>query len=527
MQGTAVALAAVLVLVPAVAAADPGDALDVTFHPPAQIGPVVAANGTQWLLVLFSNSSQARGSVSFPDSTEGVQYNEVQSLSTVPNVTTDAPADAPLPPVPKQYPPMQADLAFGAVGSLFVEAEGIDVQESGLDATLEHEAAGMCATPTVGQQHERERSARFERLCPGESVALRLEAQRLPSFAVRATGIKAVEWHGAAIECHSPSAADCPTGGQRQEDSSGLARIHNVRRLLTFERTAGNGGNLTLSGSAVFLMAGGRSLDLAVEGHARLPLASAPPACSGCMAPDGQTLLATGNFTLHAVSWRPDGTLSGKLAGNLAAVRLDETAIDPATLLGAGAVLAGAAAAVGLALLAKPLLGSLFTKMAPGRALGNASRRRILDHIQQHPGATLRELMRATGLSSKSTQHHVRVLKAAGHLEEQAHGNSRRFFLPGPAPAAERTKAILLRKKPLSDLYELVRRHPWLAQSDILDLAARELGFSRSTTQHRLGRLISGGLVAVRHAGRIKLHAVQEAPTSFRPLTPPVSVIDA
>jgi len=524
MHATHVVILAVLV---AASATQAGSLHDLNFHPPARAGPSVAVHGAHWLVLVFSNATGADATAVFPAAAQVQEFKEASA-----NLYAD-----PLNP-PTYYPPLPAQtrsvgpadvaLAFHKPGpaSLYLEAEHITWKATG-PGTLVASHQNPCADPAVSNAFVEERAARYNRLCPPSGlVAVTGEWQAPPvQFTLTAENVTVAEWHDAATACSGVPASECPAGGDRQDDSTTVAPARAERRLLTFERLTTRGGHVEAEGSAALVFGGGPTLDLDVVGAARLPAASAPPACPGCTSPDGQTLLIQGNFTLGAITAQPDGTLSAQLAGDVRAAKLDESVLDPASLLGVGAAAGVVAAGLGLAWLVKVLWGALFTKMRPEKAVENDARRAIRDYVAGNPGATFRELRGVTGLKSALLNHHLRVLKGGGLIHEQGHGASRRFLPPGLTSEEQRMKAILLREEPVNEVYELVRRHPWLAQGDLLDLAARELGFSRSTTQHRLGRLVKAGLLVVRHEGRFKLHAVAEAPASFRSVTVPVAPI--
>lgn len=67
-------------------------------------------------------------------------------------------------------------------------------------------------------------------------------------------------------------------------------------------------------------------------------------------------------------------------------------------------------------------------------------------------------------------------------------------------------------------LYEWVTTHPRAHQKEILEAMEHLHGWSRSTTQHRLGRLVDGGALALQYYGRLK---------QYVPRSPPVSVPQA
>lgn len=490
---------------------------DVRFSPPAQVGPSVGIEGSQWLLVVFSNMTAGAGVARLPEASLQEEFHDATVKYREDTFSTEFPAYVPAPGLSSQLPPLEAALSFTGLGpgSLYIEAENLSWSYQGAETSLDRKPDGICLMPFVGLDRFRERAARYDELCPPVSVHLLTPANlnATPTFSLKASGVEVLEWHNAAVQCVGTD--QCPGGGAREEETEQVGTITLQRRFLDFRRLTTTGAELEFSGSAVALVGGGPVLDLAINGQARLPLASASAACPGCAAPADQTMALAGNFSLTGIAIQPDGWLAGRVEGDVRSLRFDETSMDPATVFGVGAAVA-TAATVGLVLLLKPLLAAMFTKMRSDNALLNKSRRAIHDYIQQFPGTTLREIRRGTGLASGTVQKHMRALKETGHVIEQRHGATRRFFPPGQDSTAKRTQIILLREKPLGQLFELVRRNPWLSQGDFMNLARRELDWSRSTTQHRLGRLVRGGLVAVRKQGRFKLHAVAETDSSFR-----------
>lgn len=218
----------------------------------------------------------------------------------------------------------------------------------------------------------------------------------------------------------------------------------------------------------------------------------------------------SGNLNLTGIFVEADGTVKGHLHGDLTSARFDETPIDPAQLAGVGGVAALAGAAI--AWLLKPFLTPLFTRMTKEQAMDHPNRRKLYDAIQADPGIGFREVARRAGLAAGTARHHLNVLARHGLVQEERHRFTQRFF-PASArldPAAV-ARGVLLREPQLARLHAVVAANAWITQSDLIGLMGREEGWTRSTTQHRLSRLVSGGLVQVRQQGRFQLHAVAGA----------------
>ncbi len=134
-------------------------------------------------------------------------------------------------------------------------------------------------------------------------------------------------------------------------------------------------------------------------------------------------------------------------------------------------------------------------------------RRRILDYVRGNPGATFREVLRNTGLSDGAGRHHVNVLVREARVLERTHRSTLRYF-ENAAPFRDHWRAVVLLREP-----ELMAMHGWIAtnpgctQKDILAWAAEVPGWSRSTTQHRLKRLVDEGLLTLKPHGRFKRYS--------------------
>lgn len=507
-------VAALLLAVPAADAA----LNDLQFVPPATMGPSTAVKGGQWALLVFSNATAASAALRLPAPSQGTEFLET-SVRPRGGPMDPVPTQAlPLAEVPQSFPPLDVALRFAARdhASLYVEAERIDWSVEGLESTLRHhEAFSLFPSSLVGPGSFEQRAARYDEFHPAAGVAFQAGSEEtlVPRFVLSAANVTVAEWHQAAVTC---AQADCPGGGQRDESSPEAGPVAIDRRLLSFQRLTGTGGSLAAEGSSVLALVGGSRVDVEVVGQARLPVANAPPACAECVSPDGRTIRLDGTLSFSGLSVQPDGTMRADVGGDIVGVRLDEAAVDPVLLTGLGVALTATAATAGLLLAAKAILGSLFTRMRPDRALLNATRRGIHSYVEAHPGASLREVAESLGVAVGTVHHHVRVLVGSGRLVEQGHGRARRLFLPSFATEHQRTEAILLREPALKALHDLVRLHPWLTQNDLVDLAARRLASSRSTTQHRLSRLAKGGLLQVRRQGRFRLYGVAEPPSTFR-----------
>lgn len=136
------------------------------------------------------------------------------------------------------------------------------------------------------------------------------------------------------------------------------------------------------------------------------------------------------------------------------------------------------------------------------------SREAIVAWISCHPGTTFRRTCSATGRAQGTVAFHLRNLKKRRLIVEVPYRGRRLFFPKGYAvPSPE--VAALLQEPVLWSVRDWVAAHPGAAQYDVLDHFG-QLGWSRSTTQHRLERLVKAGLVSKKARGRFLLYFVPQ-----------------
>ncbi len=266
------------------------------------------------------------------------------------------------------------------------------------------------------------------------------------------------------------------------------------------------------------VVVGGSAVDVTLQGRLRLPQASGPLCSStaGCAVDPDQTLRAWGNLSLTglAVESLENGRLGGALGGDLEKLAVDEAFVA----VGTPQLVAAVGITAVLAVAAKLALG-LWTTQRARSPLSHPNRQKLYDYILQNPGGTFRELVRATGIPTGPARHHLAVLRHANLIQEHGHKATLRYFENHGRFDDSWNTVVLLREPELERLHGWLLGHPGTKQREILDAAAH-WGWSRSTTQHRLGRLAGEGLVEIKLQGRMKLYtAARRAPV-------PVSMAD-
>lgn len=134
------------------------------------------------------------------------------------------------------------------------------------------------------------------------------------------------------------------------------------------------------------------------------------------------------------------------------------------------------------------------------RLLSLRNRRRIVDHVAEHPGIHLRKVARDLGLALGTTEHHLHLLVRHGLLEVgQAQGQSC-YFAPG-TPEDDRLLWVVLRQDAQRRVLRMLASDADLTAADL----GRRLGLSKAAIAHHLQRLEAWGFVERLRIGRQRL----------------------
>lgn len=137
----------------------------------------------------------------------------------------------------------------------------------------------------------------------------------------------------------------------------------------------------------------------------------------------------------------------------------------------------------------------------------NEKRDRLLQLIQGRPGLGMRDAARRIGLPQGVAAYHVDKLIEEGHITSARFGG-RRLLFPYKAPeGASLAKHVLLEDPHLYAMWTWVFLHGPVAQQGILRQFHEE---PRSTVQHRLDRLVRGGIIRTGTTGRHRIYEVVE-----------------
>lgn len=154
----------------------------------------------------------------------------------------------------------------------------------------------------------------------------------------------------------------------------------------------------------------------------------------------------------------------------------------------------------------------LYSRLVPDTLLKNPNRRAIVEAVRAKPGASVADLVRATGLTEVVVRHHLRMLATHRFVTSRGAGKSLGYFAAEtPAIQQRGEQYIVLRDASRRAVADAVRRAPMpLSQKEV----AEATGLSQRLVSYHLGRLEESGLVATegtmprRYAATAPLHAV-------------------
>ncbi len=488
---------ALVVLLMAVPAAG-----SLTFDEPlAATGADIVINGS-WALLWFGREDDVTGQFSSQDG--GTWSTWVQSEMQV------RAADFALGGLGQPDGSRTGEGHFGAleatfskrdvIGGLFVHAEDIQltIHHGSLLATRNE--ANECLIP-YRKIHSQTHVVMMEMRCPG-IAGIRAETAH-SAVSMVATNVETLEGIGFETRCM----VFCPGLGAYENSTAGNDGVRIESRNYTFGRLESSLTNFSLEGRATGVAMISGEARIAIQGTARLPAASGRPCPeSHCELDADQTLMIRGNFSLDDLA--PSGSnhrMAAQLNGDVLAIQVDNEFFSMNTAIKGGVAVGILAVVVGAT---KILVGVLQTSTRRD-VRDHPNRRLLYDYILAHPGATFRELLRGTGIPAGTARHHLAVLRSGKMIQEHGHKATLRYFENHGRFDSSWNSVVLLREPELKRLHAWLMGNPGAMQGAVVE-AAGAWGWSRSTTQHRLSRLVDEGLVDVRFQGRRNLYTARK-----------------
>lgn len=487
---------------------------ELSFGTPAQVGPDLNASA-EWVFMSLAPSTSA---MSFDAGrADLVTYTRMYATAGPGEVNGSMPLGE-LPGNSNPLGPIAGTISFpDGYASLYLEG---DIKISVRDATavLQGAGTGWCVDEVLNTREHDRRDARDDAYCPGEGgvVVSRNDFGQSMAVAVEATSLTLVEWHHGVVNCTSQS---CPPGGQRSSTDASSPLQGMVIDSSEHVNLATTTGSFAGQSNALTLVFGGPGLNVAVDGGVRLPQVETASLCPAC--DSNQTLRLYGKLELAHLRPIGNARMGATVSGDVSKALVDEVAIPAIGFSAKDAALVATGAAA--TLIVAKISFSLFLARNKSEKPDPPNRRRVFDYVAGHPGATYREIVRETGLANGTTQHHVSVLVQSKRIVERPLGQSKRYFAE---LKADWLSVALLRDQPLKDLHDWIQLHPRSTQGELLQAMERD-DWSRSTTQHRLARLVREGLVECYAEGRYKRYLAVHAVHELQAVSPAVSARSA
>jgi predicted transcriptional regulator len=315
----------------------------------------------------------------------------------------------------------------------------------------------------------------------------------LGSFTIEASRVTRMEWFGVQVAC----AAACPDGGGLSSTQAPLPLDWTLTQQTFSFHEFDTATALHGSGQGAYVLAGGPAPSVSLAGQARLPLATAAP-CAGCVQAAGETISTSGNTTLQGIHDLGGDRMQAGL-GVDGAVRVDEA---PFVAFGTGATVAAGAVAVAVVVLAWKLAAALLFSRHVKGPLNHPRRAKLHEVVVANPGATFRTVAAKAGLAPGVARHHLTVLARAGLVVARPHKSTVRYFENHGKYDAGWRDLVVLREPEMRALHDWLDRNPGAPQGAIAAEMQARHGWSRSTTQNRLAKLVEAKLATARREGR-------------------------
>ncbi len=124
---------------------------------------------------------------------------------------------------------------------------------------------------------------------------------------------------------------------------------------------------------------------------------------------------------------------------------------------------------------------------------------RILEYISSHPGAYLREIKKAIGISMGTAQYHLYSLEKEKKIISRRSGLYKRFFVSFTFTDKDQKILDVLSQETERDILLYLSINPGASHHDISEYA----GISPGTTTWHMKRLLEAGLVTSKRSTEV------------------------
>ncbi len=512
-------VASAIVVLLAIPAALASPLQQIGFEGPAQLeGPEFSATGS-WAFIVFAQPNSATIEAKTSSPAKAAHHESLFRETNVPPLLDSRDREDLPPGDPEPVGPFQFQATPLGWAGLYLHAADLTLLANGNRSSLDAYPTNYCTGLFLDHDHSIHSLFRRGHCTSTDHVFLKLSVADGPiEISLAAAALRSLEMFNFEVSCAPGREPECPTGGgptNLASQSVGPATTHLYTHR--YDELILAGGTAHITGVAAMVVIGGERMNVTASGGGRLPGVD-DETCRqlGCTLEDRPTLRFPGAVALTDLRMNSGShNLHAVVQTDANSAILDEAVIGWAPDATAAAVATGLLAALAIGI--KAMVGVL-GQSSSKRTLAHPNRRRLFDFIQSTPGATFREVVRETGIPSGTARHHIQVMCQAGVIIERQHRSTLRYFDAKGDYADSWNTTVILREPDLARLHGWMLANPGVYQKDVVD-AAGGWGWSRSTTQHRLSRLVDEGLGIMTLQGRLKrYHAVSHAPLpSARP----------
>lgn len=493
MKFVARLLVLALLMLPSAAARLQQDEFEVEFAAPAQLAGSLGFDHFQWAIIVFPDQAEA---------SLDVQLNGVQAAWNHSSLSVSRSDYVVLGNTTSTYPARDQELAHDArfnaaldfgpgLSSLVVLAQSITLSiETRTQLSPSSSNASMDSYLNRADFPEDLLRGAYD-VPAGQVVSTLFEISGKP-FSIQATGIRLMEWFNADVDC---STACLPGGGAHLVGQA----YPFTTETLSYIAVHSESGTLTGAGHALAVALGGKAVDVAADGYARLPAANLMGQCGprDCPDPEGQTFRANGTmqFTNVHLLNATDGRMQAQFMGSLDAASFGETSVFG---FSRGVAIWTAVSVLTFLAVAKAL-AALFTRHQRP-ALEHPRIRHVYELICAQPGLSFSDLRKLTGAGTGNMLRHLKKILDEGLVVARPYRNSQRFYENHGRYDKDWQQFAALKNDDNRMLHDWLLARPGSTQSQVLLGAAPD--WSRSTLRHGLKALQAAGLVTGRKEGR-------------------------
>jgi predicted transcriptional regulator len=130
--------------------------------------------------------------------------------------------------------------------------------------------------------------------------------------------------------------------------------------------------------------------------------------------------------------------------------------------------------------------------------LQNKNRGEILEYLRAHPGCTIADLSKNTGINRGSVKYHLSVLLIERKIVRKKEGKLMYLFMNGGTDPEKKRMYGYIMSHPKQEILKIIQDEPGIGNKDI----AERLGLDRSTVHWHLSQFLDEKMVVSQWDGR-------------------------